>query len=171
MDIEPRIIFFIIILVIGAIRALASKAQKKNEQQERYTWTYDNMSDSSQAQNQHDDPMHNFRAMIEEARREADQSVEVVQTPDLPPPPPPAPVVQTTSAYSTPAAPEPEILAYTPPSTTKLQSQEFPNVQKSKKNQKADSSDLSLKALLRSPAAARNAIILTEVLGKPKSLQ
>jgi|GEM_PF-6149880 len=157
LPIEPQAIIFIVIVLIGFVRSVFFSKKKKKPQQQ---WEEEEWEEENYQEERAMDPMAEFRQMIEEAKAQAQESQtsppqqQPSQTakPQTPPPPPkttqPAPAQVTSNTHVTP-----------PPSRAKAAQK--PIKKKTPKN--------SIKDLLSSPSAAKQAIILTEVLGKPKA--
>lgn len=141
--IEPRLIIFIVVALIGFLQNVLKKKPSQHE-------TYDVPEPDY-------DPLGEFRDLIEEARQKAES-----------PEPAPAPVVIVSPPEPIHTAPEITKTAETEPSPTlNVSSKPKPEQQSRQPRQQKG----SIQKLLTSPGAARQAIILTEVLGKPKSLQ
>lgn len=170
LPIEPQTIIFLVIFLISALSSLFKKIKGGDKR------SYEEQ-DYPQAP-RHEDPMQEFKRMIEEARREAEAPSSPPPAPQPSPQPAPKAVIPPKRSTTTPPPienPTPPPVSSEPPlEYKKTAAPKAKGFLQSKKRKKATSSkpqDLSLTELLRSPNAARQAIILKEVLGKPKGLQ
>lgn len=185
---EPQVIIFIVVAVIGILRSLFSK---KKQPQERETWEEESWEEDSweernpePQQKKAEGPLAEFRRMIEEAKAEAEAKYNPKEeTPQQTPP------QQTPQPSAQPSAHPPTLVVppqvslpqtipeavITPPLPTpagpSITSHDQPVLPTPSKKRKKKKSKTSVKDLLQSPSAAKQAIILTEVLGKPKSLR
>ncbi len=158
LPINTQAIIFIVIAVIGFLQSVFKGAKKKapDEMERR--------------------PMDEYRRAVEEARRAAQERTQpATPVPDQPELAQPVvqeqPVVQARPieakpvlVRSIPAPPAVREPTRQPVERTVKVSK--PVIAKVKKPNKG-----SVKTLLSSPAAAKKAIILTEILGKPKALR
>jgi len=160
-NIPPQAIIFAVIMIIGFVRnILFKKGGNPTEEEHRHE--------------DPNDPMAEFRRMIEQAREEANENERtsspppVIQRAPSPAPRPQAPPKLVTTPPP-PTSPPPVSVAPQITKAPKPNPAPFPH--SAQKRVKRTQNRNNLKALLDTPESARQAIILSEVLGKPKSLQ
>ncbi len=160
LPLDPQAIIFIVVALIGFIHSTFFKKKKKEEQ------PYDQPRPFEPTTAEDDDPLGDFRRMIQEARAEAEQKkapapVVAERAPQLviPPVQPPEEPVATPYATTPVDLPAPRASAFPPSGSPK------------RKTTKKQPGELTINSLLSSPSASRKAIILTEVLGKPMGLR
>ena len=164
LPIDSQFIIFLVIAVAGFIRSTFFK-KKEEEHEEEY-------ESAPRPAHPQEDPMTEFRRMIEEAKREAQEQQQAPQ-----PAPTPSEQSQQPPRVAKPEAPQPTtpppVASFQPPviNAPAPKASSFPSSKKKVTRNTSAGSDLSLKALLKSPSAAKQAIILKEVLGKPKGLR
>lgn len=148
----------IVMVLISAVSSFMGKGNKKGELPPEETGRAD-----MPPPRESNDPLDDFRRMIAEAREEAEKAAN-------PQPPIPAPV--PTPLARQVSSPPPPPVGFIPqvPKAPPLKPSSFPSNADLKKKKARTRGDLSLNTLLRSPESARKAIILTEVLGKPKGV-
>lgn len=150
---EPKIIVFIVFLILGVLKNLFKKGGNNKGKKQPNAPTLDD-----------NDPLAEFRRMIEEARQKAKEDELEPAGFDTPPP---VEVREPITEFTAPQYNTTPISSATPVAV-----KAFPSTDSSsRKKRKKATNDLSISALLKNPSAARQAIILTEVLGKPKSLK
>jgi len=162
LPIDPQAIIFIVVALIGFIHSTFFK--KKKEEQ-----PYDQPRPFDPTSADDDDPLRDFRRMIEEARTEAKKTKEpepvvTTEAPQLVIPQTQEPkqeeaVVASPYTAAPVDLPAPQASAFPPSDTIQ------------RKTKTRQTGELTIKSLLSSPSASRKAIILTEILGKPMGLR
>lgn len=183
-DFNFNAIIVIVFLLIGAVRWVIENFGKKNQPTERELW---------EEQNHEERPDYNqpkkssLEDLYEEARREILERQnqptpppEVLQerrnnsrtTPPPPPLPNKAPVVRRPPELKTskPATP-PKVKRQTLSDEEKKAAAAFEKHSSQKKNKSSNPSGSKVRDLLKTSSAARDAVLLTEILGRPKGLQ
>ncbi len=181
-DLPLQPIVIIVFLIIGAIRWFIENAIKGKKQPPppEHWEEYDNEERADTINPRHG----SLEDLYEEARREildrqnrntpepatVQEQLQDYHTPSAPPPLPET--QHTPSPPTQPSKKEPQLRSVQRARLTKEEEQAIANFQKlgQKPNHKRASS-FKIQELLSSPTAARDAIVLSEILGKPKSLQ
>jgi hypothetical protein len=186
--IPEEAIFVIVFLVIGAIRWIAENIAKKNSGPQHGEW------DEEEGYHPGGSTAHSLEDLYEKARQEIRQRQSGPATPEqvreklheyqasAPPPLPPAqptpPKIQKTPAPSIENNPY-QLKKVDRPKLTAEQKRALANYEKhTKQSQETPSGDAArtasgvrIREMLQSPQAARDAIILSEILGKPKGAE
>ena len=167
-DIDGRVILLILFVVISAVKWLIEKIQTKDQAAEQ------------------EEPPDNLETLYDEYRDEIRQRQTELQRRQAAQTPPPIPVQTPAQAparaparppasapVSTPASKAQPAPSFKPRKTTVSAEQQaaasrFEQLSSGKSKPSPQS---YVRALLSNPQSTRQAIILTEILGKPKSLQ
>jgi len=158
-DLDHRVVFALVFVIIAAIRWIMEQVKGKNDAQ-----------DVSQRADEE------FEDLYEEARREIvsrQTTLPQAQPPQVPARPPRRQATPIPQARSEPAPPplpnwqrkvtKPVLSAAEKVALARFQKHSAP-----KRHRKRPTSGSRIKRLLSSPSAARDAIILSEILGEPK---
>jgi hypothetical protein len=160
-DIDGQVILLIIFVVISAIKWAIEKIKKPVE----------HSGDEHEIPENLENLYENFREEIRQRQTTTGKRTETA-TPVAAPPPLPQPSASTVQATAT-ARPAESALWQRPQKVVLSAEQQaaasrFQQLGSSKRKSSAQS---HVRTLLSNPSSARQAIILTEILGKPKSLQ
>jgi len=166
-----NIVFIIVFLVIGAIRwILETVNSKKSSQAEHWEeYDYEGQADSSPQKQ-------SLEELYEEARREIldRQNRQIPEpTPSSPPPLPQTPAQQKAVTPPPPKAEEPpyQIQEVRRPVLSEAEQQALANFEKTGQGQTQRTSTKSrIRKMLSDSNAARDAVVLSEILGKPKGV-
>ncbi len=159
-DIDGRVILLILFVVISAVKWLIEKIQTKDQAAEQ------------------EEPPDNLETLYDEYRDEIRQRQTELQRRQAAQTPPPIPVQTPAQAPARAPARPPASKAQPAPSfkprktTVSAEQQAAASRFEQLSSGKSKPSPQSyVRALLSNPQSTRQAIILTEILGKPKSLQ
>lgn len=159
---DPQIIIFLVFLLIGATKNFLKKGKEKEDI---------HYPPYAEPQRSAPESLSDFKRMIEEAKAEVMERRGREENKALPEPP----LDPLDSPSFRPSQPEPVVQPVAPPparqSPERHSSSIFPSAAMASRGQKVGRRQGSIGDLLRSPKAARQAIILTEVLGKPKGMR
>jgi hypothetical protein len=163
-DLDSRVVFALVIMVIGAIR-----------------WFLEQVREKKGGQDATEQASEDFEDLYEEARREIQtRQAQAPQQPSTPPPiAPPFPVKAVVRPASTTAAAPPPPLpdwqrTVVKPTLSKAEQAALSRVQQQSsgphqgQGRRTDQNGSRIRRLLSSPGAARDAIVLGEILGPPK---
>ncbi len=154
-DIDGRIIILILFVVISAIKWVIEKMKGKGDQPHEVSESLEDIYED-------------FREEIRQRQTTVQQEQPVHSPPPLPQSPPP--IVQ--HAQHT----QPQAARVSPPKKRTLTPEEqaaaarFQQLSTVKRNRR-NSPKTSVRGLLSSPQSTQQAIVLMEILGKPKSMQ
>lgn len=162
---EPNVIIVLILVVVSAVKAIIEKRQqKKLEEHQPYVDHYDDDDDDLENINPHE----LYEAELQRQR----EVIEQQSTPTTPPPLQPTPP---------PLKPEPAAVTFqsyqqekpTRPQLTEAEKKALENLQLSTPREKRQTKNTNnrVRKLLSSPTAVREALVLSEILSKPKSLR
>ncbi len=154
-DIDGRIIILILFVVISAIKWVIEKMKGKGDQPHEVSESLEDIYE-------------NFREEIQQRQTTVQQEQPVHSPPPLPQSPPP--VVQHAQHV------QPQATQVSLPKKRTLTPEEQAAAARfqqlsSGKRKRRNSPKTSIRSLLSSPKAAQQAIVLSEILGKPKSMQ
>ena len=184
MDLPENVIFIIVFLIIGAVRWFLENVKKGKPPQSQHWEEYD--------YEEHADTVTPQKSSLEDLYKEArrdildrqnrqlpeveivDPHFEPVQPPTPPPPLPPSQGMaqQAIEATTLPSEDAPyQIKEIQRPSLTPAEQQALVNLESmGQKETPKSASNNRIRKLLSDSTAARDAVILTEILGKPKGI-
>lgn len=163
---EPNVIIVLVLVVISAVKALIEKRQQKKLEDHQPSIDYydDDEDDGLESIN----PLELYEAELQRQREVIAQESTPATPPPLQPTPPPltsAPAADTFLPYQQEKPIRPQL--------TEAEKKALENLQRStpRKKRQTETTNNRVRKLLSSPTAAREALILSEVLAKPKSLR
>lgn len=164
LPVEPNVIIVLAMVIIGAVKALLEKAQKGRAEEAQHQEHQEHFED-----NEAYDPYQEYEAELERQRAQMDISLPPEMPKKASPPPMPA------TSKPTPTPPPVSLAQPTRPTLTAAEKTALENLQlDSPRQRRAGAKSLSrnrLNTLLGSPTAARDALLLSEILGPPKALK
>ncbi|MEJ6572403.1 MAG: hypothetical protein QNL01_02615 [Akkermansiaceae bacterium] len=154
-ELDGRLIILILFVVISAIKWVIEKMKGKGDQPHEVSESLEDIYED-------------FREEIRQRQTTVQQEQPVQSPPPIAQSPPP--IVQ--HAQHT----QPQAKQFSPPKKRTLTSEEQAAAARfqqlsSGKRKRRNSPKTSIRGLLSSPKAAQQAIVLSEILGKPKSMQ
>jgi len=164
---ESKIIFLILFVVISGVKWLFEKIKSKSENQEVFGDSLEDLYEE-------------FREEIRERQTQVQQPKrEYTSPPPIPQTTTPQPPTFRHASFDQPTPSNQEINPFlnrkvNKPKLTKEEKralEQFRKQNKKPSRRRANDKHASLRELLRSPQSARQAIILHEVLGPPKSIK
>lgn len=183
-NLPENAIFIIVFLAIGAVRWFLEAAGKKKQPPAQEPWEeYDYQEHADRAS-----PRSSLEELYDEARREIlDRQNRQIPEPEVlrrqlgseTPAPPPLPPVAESAKATPPVVKAPQREAEAPyqlkkvrrPVLSPAEQQALANLEKMGHQPKPlSASNNRIRKLLSDPTSARDAVILSEILGKPKSL-
>lgn len=163
-EIPENVIFIVVMLAIAAFKALSEKFANKGQDE-----THQEYDEYDSVETDYDEYARQLRERQAEilARQQGQEQA-----------PPPLPSTQPVRSQPSPKPQAPEITPYSPaslkkPQLTAAEQQALENLQDSsrlhqKRNRTGSTARARARRVLASPYAARDAIVLSEILGPPK---
>ena len=195
-DFNFNIVIVVVFLLIGAVRWVLENFSRNKNSGERDTWgesEYEQRADQAAQPSSLEDLYEEARREILDRQNRHVPQPEVIeeklrdyrpaparqapQTPPSAPPPIPGKARINKAPAAVPEAPKPFALPEVRrPNLSPAEQQAIVNFQevssnKGKRKSKSSPTGSKVRELLASPTAARDAIVLTEILGPPKGMQ